>query len=106
VPAELDLIEEADKITHNISIDEMLNTEENCNLFAYDDEFELNETLWEEIKAEILGEYKDAGFVAKEVDDKSEQGEDVEDMPNADKAPSQQAYNDKAIVSKDGKPNV
>ena len=39
IKTELDLIEEADKITHNISLEETLNTEENCNVFAYDNEF-------------------------------------------------------------------
>lgn len=66
VPPELDLIEDADKITHNISLDEALVTEESCNVFAYDDDFDTNEALWQEIKSEILGEYKQAGFEPKQ----------------------------------------
>jgi pre-mRNA-splicing factor CWC22 len=54
---ELDLIEETDKITHNVSIDDDLKVDEECNFFKLDAEFEQNETQWDEIKKEILGEY-------------------------------------------------
>jgi pre-mRNA-splicing factor CWC22 len=54
---ELDLVEEADKITHNVSIDDPLQLEEACNVFKFDPEFESRENEWEEIQKEILGEY-------------------------------------------------
>jgi len=54
---ELDLVEENDKITHNVSLDEELSPEEACNFFKADPEFAKNEDQWEEIKKEILGEF-------------------------------------------------
>lgn len=54
---ELDLVEENDKITHNVTLDEELFTEENCNIFKADPEFEKNENQWDDIKKEILGEF-------------------------------------------------
>ena len=41
---ELDLIEEQDKITHDVSLDDELETEENLNFFKYDPDYELKET--------------------------------------------------------------
>ena len=54
---ELDLVEEKDKITHNVSLDDEFNPDENCNFFRFDPQFQQNEEMWEEIKKEILGEY-------------------------------------------------
>ena len=56
---ELDLIEEQDKITHDVSLDDEIETEDNLNFFAYDADYEMKESQWEEIKKEILGEYAD-----------------------------------------------
>jgi len=54
---ELDLIEEKDKIIHNVSLDDEFDPEENANFFKVDPEFQDKETQWDEIKKEILGEY-------------------------------------------------
>ena len=54
---ELDLVEENDKITHNVSLDDELSPEESCNFFKSDPDFAKNEDQWEEIKKEILGEF-------------------------------------------------
>ncbi len=54
---ELDLVEEADKITHNVGLDDELECEEELNLFKFDDQFSVKETEWDEIKKEIIGEY-------------------------------------------------
>lgn len=56
---ELDLIEEADKITHDVSLDDDIETEDNLNFYKYDADYEMKEKQWEEIKKEILGEYAD-----------------------------------------------
>jgi pre-mRNA-splicing factor CWC22 len=61
VPKELDLVEEDDKITHEISLDdEDLGTKENTmdqlNVFQFDEKYSQTEAEWEEIKKEILGE--------------------------------------------------
>lgn len=58
---ELDLVEEDDRITHEISLDdEDLGTKENtmdqCNLFQFDPNYTKTEAEWDEIKKEILGE--------------------------------------------------
>ncbi len=54
---ELDLVEEGDKITHNIGIDDDLECEEELNYFKFDEHFSTKETEWDEIKKEIVGEY-------------------------------------------------
>jgi len=58
VISELDLVEESDKITHNLCIDDQLELEQECNTFKFDPEFTKTEQEWEEIKKEILGDYK------------------------------------------------
>ena len=57
---DLDLIEEQDKITHDTSLEDELETEENTNFFKYDPDYNNKEAEWNEIKKEILGEYGDA----------------------------------------------
>lgn len=54
---ELDLIEEQDKITHNISLDDEFLCEDNLNMFKFDPSYKEKEAQWDEIKKEILGEY-------------------------------------------------
>lgn len=53
------MVEEADKITHNIGIDDNLECEEELNFFKFDEQFSARETEWDEIKKEIVGEYFD-----------------------------------------------
>jgi pre-mRNA-splicing factor CWC22 len=53
---ELDLVEEADKITHTVSLEDEVNGDDGCNLFQYDPNYEQTEAEWDEIKKEILGE--------------------------------------------------
>lgn len=57
VVPELDLIEEPDKITHNVSLDDEFVEEANLNVFKFDPSFREKEAQWDEIKKEILGEY-------------------------------------------------
>ena len=60
VEKELDLVEEADKITHNIALDDSdIETQEEANVFAFDAQFEEKEAQWDLIKKEILGEHAD-----------------------------------------------
>ena len=65
---ELDLVEEDDRITHEISLDdEDLGSKENiqdkCNVFQFDEEFAKNEKEWDDIRKEILGEEDKNGEV-------------------------------------------
>lgn len=53
---ELDLVEEEDQITHQISLDDEITGEENLNIFKYDPFYDKTEEEWNEIKKEILGE--------------------------------------------------
>ena len=54
---ELDLVEEGDKITHTVSLEDgELDGEDQCNLFQFDPNYEQTEAEWDEIKKEILGE--------------------------------------------------
>jgi len=62
---ELDLVEEADRITHELSLDDeevgsREKVDDASNVFKFDPEFTKNEEAWEEIKKEILGEQLDA----------------------------------------------
>lgn len=60
VPEALDLVEEDDQITHQISLDDQLNVQETLNVFRADPSFVENEDRYREIKNEILGEGSDA----------------------------------------------
>jgi pre-mRNA-splicing factor CWC22 len=53
---ELDLVEEEDKITHDVSLDDELEPLDETNLFRMDPNYEQTENEWDEIKKEILGE--------------------------------------------------
>ncbi|KAI9275242.1 MIF4G-domain-containing protein [Helicostylum pulchrum] len=69
VMEELDLVEEDDQITHNISLDDDdLDAEEMLNIFKYDPDYTENEEKYSAIKAEILGE--------DESDDSGSSGDD------------------------------
>ena len=57
----LDLVEEDDRITHEVSLDDedlgsKENTEDKCNVFQFDPNYIETEKEWAEIKKEILGE--------------------------------------------------
>ncbi|KAG9108101.1 pre-mRNA-splicing factor cwc22, partial [Ceratobasidium sp. 392] len=59
VPEGLDLVEEDDQITHQISLDDELQVQEGLNVYKFDPNFLENEEKYKEIKAEILGEGSD-----------------------------------------------
>ena len=56
---ELDLVEEDDRITHEISLDDEVDPESKHDFFHMDPDFELNEKAYEQIKGEILGDESD-----------------------------------------------
>lgn len=56
VKEELDLVEEEDMITHRISLDDEISTQDSLNVFKYDPEYEENEEKYKTLKAVILGE--------------------------------------------------
>lgn len=77
VVPELDLIEEADRITHNVSLDDEFIEELNLDKFKFDPNFAQQEAQWDEIKKEILGEY------FENLNKAAEQEEEEEDHPLA-----------------------
>ena len=60
---ELDLVPDEDKIIHQYFINEEINEENDLNKFKYDENYEQNEKIWEEIKREILGDENDENQV-------------------------------------------
>uniref|UniRef100_A0AAF5DF88 MI domain-containing protein n=1 Tax=Strongyloides stercoralis TaxID=6248 RepID=A0AAF5DF88_STRER len=80
VPEELDLIEEEDQITHNISLTEVLDPENKLNYFIFDKNFEENEKQYDEIKKEILGDDDDGeNEEGEEEGDDEKAGEEIEE---------------------------
>ncbi|KAG1434334.1 hypothetical protein G6F57_021630 [Rhizopus arrhizus] len=88
---ELDLVEEEDQITHNISLDdEDLDPEDMLNIFSFDPDYTENEEKYNAIKAEILGDDESEDESGTSGSDESEESEDDEetmeivDKTNAD----------------------
>jgi pre-mRNA-splicing factor CWC22 len=82
VMQELDLVEEDDQITHNISLDDDdLESEDMLNIFKYDPDYTENEEKYIAIKAEILGDDSDEDRSGSSGDDESGSGneEDTDD---------------------------
>ncbi len=80
----MDLVEDDDRITHNVSLEEPnLDGQEQTNVFQFDPNYEQTETEWDEIKKEILGEVEEerlkAGAGLVRGDDESESEEEQED---------------------------
>jgi pre-mRNA-splicing factor CWC22 len=78
---ELDLVEESDKITHTVSLEDQFEGEDACNLFQFDPNYEQTEAEWDEIKKEILGEEaermnQEAGIVGGDVSEEEEEEEE------------------------------
>jgi pre-mRNA-splicing factor CWC22 len=90
---ELDLVEEEDQITHNISLDDDdLDTEDMLNIFKYDPDYTENEEKYNAIKSEILGddesedESGSSGSGESESEEESDEEEELKvvDETNAD----------------------
>lgn len=85
---ELDLVEEEDQITHNISLDdEDLDPEDMLNIFKFDPDYTENEEKYNAIKAEILGddESEDESGTSGSGESEEESEEDEETMEIVDK---------------------
>lgn len=68
---ELDLIEEEDRITHEVSLTDEFDPEDKANFFQFDPEYEKTEAEWAEVKKEILGEEEDR--INKRIDELDEE---------------------------------
>ena len=71
VVQELDLIEEEDRITHEVSLTDEFDPDEKSNFFQFDPEYEKTEEEWAEIKKEILGEEEER--INKRIDELDEE---------------------------------
>lgn len=78
IPADLDLVEEEDQMTHNIGLTDDLDVQDTLNVFAFDPDFLDNEAKYVEIKKEILGEESD-DEEADDEDSSSESDDDFEE---------------------------
>lgn len=80
VVPELDLIEEEDRITHEVSLADEFDPDDKCNFFQYDENYEQSEKTWDEIKKEILGEEEERiNKRIDQLDDEEESSESEEE---------------------------
>ncbi|PYI00983.1 MIF4G-domain-containing protein [Aspergillus sclerotiicarbonarius CBS 121057] len=90
VKEELDLIEEEDQITHQIGLDDEIETQDSLNIFKYDAEWEEHEEAYKKLKAEILGEGSDDEEDEDDSDESSDEESeeerkmDIKDQTNTD----------------------
>ncbi|KAI8104902.1 hypothetical protein M9435_000079 [Picochlorum sp. BPE23] len=81
IPENLDLVEEEDQITHEVSLEDELDTNMGLDVFREDDEFLKHEEEYKQMKAEILGEDSD----------EDESGESGSSEEEEDEVPEQHA---------------
>ncbi|KAJ1511886.1 pre-mRNA-splicing factor cwc22 [Coelomomyces lativittatus] len=80
IPSELDMVDEEDRITHYLPLDDPnLNPQEECNVFKFDSKYLENEEKYNEIKHEILGESEDENTDGEREEQSSEEEEEEED---------------------------
>ncbi|RAK74809.1 MIF4G-domain-containing protein [Aspergillus fijiensis CBS 313.89] len=92
IKEELDLIEEEDQITHQIGLDDEIDTQDGLNIFKYDAQWEEHEEAYKKLKADILGEGSDDEEDEDEDEDDDSSDEeseeerkmDIKDQTNAD----------------------
>ncbi|KAG9019170.1 pre-mRNA-splicing factor cwc22 [Tulasnella sp. 427] len=85
IPEGLDLVQEDDQITHQISLDDELQVQDGLNIFKPDSNFKENEQKYKEIKAEILGDSdEESGSESGSEDEDADEDED-EDEPAEEK---------------------
>lgn len=58
----MDLVEEEDRITHILSLDDDIQVDDSLLIFRYDPEFEENEKKYTAIRVDILGEVDDGNI--------------------------------------------
>ncbi|CAI8596422.1 unnamed protein product [Vicia faba] len=74
VRPELDLVEQEDQLTHEVSLDEEINAETSLDIFKPDPNYMENEKRYEELKKSLLGEEEES-----EGDDEGSDAESDED---------------------------
>lgn len=84
---ELDLVEDNDKITHEIELNSPLDAQESLNIFQIDRDWQKHEEEWSVIRKEIIGDEEYLGEEAEEQE--SDEDEDpnqniIQDLTNRD----------------------
>ncbi|KAK4106886.1 MIF4G-domain-containing protein [Parathielavia hyrcaniae] len=90
IKEELDLVEEEDQITHTVTLDEEIETQDGLNVFKYDPDWQANEEKYKQLKAEILGEgsgdedEEDESESESESENEDQKAIEIKDQSNAD----------------------
>lgn len=83
VHEQLDLVESSDQITHELSLDDEIDCEDQLDVFRLDPEYEKNEHMWSAIKKEILGESESDSSDSGDDGDASSSDSDDEEQAQA-----------------------
>ena len=82
ISPELDLVEEDDRITHLLSLDDDIQMDDSLVIFRYDPDFDENEKKYATIKEDILGEVEDVSQLITSVAQEPEfEDEHLEQKP-------------------------
>ncbi|KFM62437.1 Pre-mRNA-splicing factor CWC22-like protein, partial [Stegodyphus mimosarum] len=73
IPKELDLVEEEDKYTHLLNLDDELDGQEMLNVFKFDPDYQENEEKYKSVVKEILGDSSDEEGSGDDSDDEEEE---------------------------------
>ena len=91
IKGELDLVEEEDQITHQVTLEDEIEVQDGLNVFKFDPQWEEHEEAYKKLKAEILGEGSDeededddSNESSDDEDAEQEQQMEIKDQTNAD----------------------
>ncbi|PRQ28367.1 putative initiation factor eIF-4 gamma, MA3 [Rosa chinensis] len=79
VRPELDLVEQEDQFTHEVSLQDEIDPEDSLNLFKPDPDFLKNEKRYEEVKKTILGDESEDDDESEEEEEEDEQHMQIRD---------------------------
>ena len=83
VPDELDLVEQDDQITHDLSLEDKLDARSGLDIFAVDPKYEETEREYQRVKREILGESSDESESGESDGEEEEEEEEAAPPPVA-----------------------
>ncbi|KAK7246903.1 hypothetical protein RIF29_41773 [Crotalaria pallida] len=84
VRPELDLVEQEDQLTHEVSLDEEIDPEISLDIFKPDPNFPENEKRYEELKKTILGEESEDEDGSDAVSDEDDEDDDDDESDDED----------------------
>jgi len=77
IPPGLDLVEEADAIVHEVSLDDPVDAQAALDVFSLDADFAANEAAYAQLRASILGEDSEGGEGGSEGEGEEEEEEEA-----------------------------